>query len=203
MKTHPTILGLMAVVLLAAIGFASLREATDQWASGIFTTTITGLAFAALYAVYRRGPRRAFWVAFAAFGWGYIVLTFCPGSEIKIRPRLVTTNLLDALFTIVHPGPGPEPTVKLWDATTVNPVNAGGPVNLFSIAPAGRLIGSGMGTSPAREPFQDIGHSLAALLLAGIGGVAARYLHAHRDERRKEAVEKAAGVMLKVIEAGL
>jgi hypothetical protein len=59
MKTRSTILGLMAVVLLAAIGFAALREATDWWASIIFTTTITGLAFAAVNAVYRRGPRRA------------------------------------------------------------------------------------------------------------------------------------------------
>jgi hypothetical protein len=201
MKTRTTILGLMAVVLFAAIGFAALRGATNWWASSIFTMTLTGLAFAALYAEYRRGERRAFWAAFAVFGWGYLVLTFCPGCEIKIRPRLVTTNLLDALLPIVHLGP--VPTVRLWDATTGKPVNAGSPVNPVRFSPDSRLIGWGMGTSPARESFQDIGHSLVALLLAGIGGVASRYLHAHRDERRKEAVERAAGVILKVIETGL
>src|SRR5262245_39725769 len=97
MKTRPTILGLMAVVLLAAIGVAALRAATTWWASGIFTTTLTGLAFAALYAVYRRGERWAFWAAFAAFGWGYIVLTFCPGCETTIRPCLLMTKMLDGL----------------------------------------------------------------------------------------------------------
>jgi hypothetical protein len=201
MKSRTTILGLMAAVLLAAILFAALREATDWWASGIFTTTLTGLAFAALYAVYRRGERRAFWAVFAVFGWGYIVLTFGPGCETTIRPRLVTTRLLDALFPIVHPAP--EPTVRFWDASTGKPLDAGKPANHVTFAPDGRMLGWGMGTSPARESFQDIGHSLAALLLAGIGGVASRYFHGHRDERRKEAVEKAAGVILKVIEAGL
>jgi hypothetical protein len=201
MKTRPTILGLMAVVLLAAVGVGALREATDWWASGIFTTTLIALAFATLYAVYRRGPRRAFWAAFAAVGWGYIVLTFGPGCETTIRPRLVTTRLLDALLPIVHPAP--EPTVRLWDSTTGKPVNAGSPVNQVMFSPDGRRIVRAMGRWPNREPFQDIGHSLIAFLLAGIGGVASRSFHAHRDERRKEAVEKAAGVVLKVIETGL
>ncbi len=36
-----------------------------------------------------------------------------------------------------------------------------------------------------------------------IEGTASRYFYADRDERRKEATEKAADVMLKIIEAGL
>jgi hypothetical protein len=121
-----------------ASAFPHFREATDSWASGIFTTTITGLAFAALYAVSRRGPRRAFGAAFAAFGWGYSVLTFCPGGETTIRPRLVTTRLFDALFLIVHPAP--EPTVGLWDASTGKPVPAGKPIDLVTFAPDGRML---------------------------------------------------------------
>jgi hypothetical protein len=51
----------------------------------------------------------------------------------------------------------------------------------------------------AREHLQDIGHSLASLLLAGLAGRAARRFYAHRDERHREA----AGVAMKVLEAGL
>ena len=77
MRLRFSIASLLVAIIFCGVSLAALRSATGWWASGIFTTTLTGLAFAALYAVSRRGPRRAFGAAFAAFGWGYSVLTFC------------------------------------------------------------------------------------------------------------------------------
>jgi hypothetical protein len=192
---------LLAAVGFCGVAFAALRSASDWWAGGVFTATLLGLALATAYAFQRRGARRASWAAFAAFGWGYLLLAFGPWCETSIRPRLLTTKVLDTLWPIVHPEP--EGIVRLWDAATGKPIDAVKGVHRVTFSPDGRLLSPVTATSPAREPFQDIGHSLAALLLAAIGGLAARYLYANRDERRKEAAEKAAGVMPKVIEAGL
>ncbi len=199
--------------LIAAIGFigvclAALRFATDWWASVVFTSTLLALALAATYAAQRRGPRRAFWSAFVAFGVAYMVLAFGPWCETAIRPRLATSKLLDTLFPLLHPTadtavlhPSTDTAVRVWDAAT------GKPVRGVSFSPDGRVVGwnrkAASPQGPAHGHFQDIGHSLWALLLAAIGGTVSGYFYANRDERRREAAEKAAGVLLRVLEAGL
>jgi MYXO-CTERM domain-containing protein len=195
MRPRFSILGVMGLVAAAGVGFAALRDPTDWWAGTVFTGTLLGLAFAGLYAVYRKGARRAFWSAFTAFGVGYLVLAFGPWCEAAIRPRLLTPRLLDALFPMLHPAP--DITVRLWDATT------GLPVNGVAFSPDGRRVVTGGTPAARREHFQDIGHSLAALLLAGLAGLAARRFYARRDERHRETPEKAVGVRLKVPESGL
>src|SRR5690348_13036383 len=194
MRLGFSIASLLAAIIFCGVGLAALRSATGWWASGVFTATLLGLALAAVYAVHRRGTRRAFWSAFVAFGSGYMLLAFCPGCETSIRPRLLTTRLLDALSPIVHPGG--ERAIRLWDVTDPEP-------HYVAYTPQGGSATVTGTPTLVRRHFQDIGHSLIALLLAMIGGTASRYFYAHRDERRREAAEKAAGVMLKIIEAGL
>src|SRR3954469_4655958 len=116
MRLQFPIAWLLAAIGCCGVAFAALRSATDWWASIVFTATLIGLSFSALYAVFRKGPRRAFWAAFAAFGSGAILLAFGPGCETSIRPRLLTTRLLDSLFLMVHPNP--DPMVRVWDAAT-------------------------------------------------------------------------------------
>src|SRR5262245_19063158 len=177
MRPRTTTASLLTVIALCGVGFAALRDPTDWWAGTVFSVTLLSLALAALYAVFRKGPRRAFWKAFTAFGVGYLVLAFGPWCETAIRPRLLTTKLLDALFPVVQPAP--EGTVRLWDATT------GKPVNSVTFGPDGRMLGwrrSAVTQVMAREHFRDIGHLLAALLVADLGGLASRRFYAHRDE---------------------
>jgi hypothetical protein len=189
MRPRISIASLLAAIIFCGVSLAALRSATGWWASGIFSATLLGFALAAAYAIHRRGPRRAFWSAFATFGWSYLLLAFGPGCETSIRPRLLTTKLLDALAPMVHP----TTRAELLYAVVVSPPGRTGD---------GMAAGTG---NPAvvHQHFQDIGHALIALLLAAIGGMASRYFYANRDERRREAAEKAAGVILKVIEAGL
>src|SRR5438477_12390713 len=92
MRPQFPIAWLLAAIGFCGVAFAALRSATGWWASLVFTATLIGLAFSALYAVHRRGPRQAFWSAFVAFGAGYMVLVFGPGCETSVRPRLLTTR---------------------------------------------------------------------------------------------------------------
>src|SRR5438477_4086400 len=101
MRPQFPIAWLLAAIGFCGVAFAALRYATDWWASIVFTMTLIGLAFSALYAVYRRGPRQAFWSAFVAFGSGYMLLVFGPWCEISIRPRLLTTKLFGTVFPIL------------------------------------------------------------------------------------------------------
>src|SRR5205823_170712 len=55
----------------------------------------------------------------------------------------------------------------------------------------------------APETFLRIGHSLIGLVGAVAGGWVGRRLFDRRSDRRTEAAVKAAGILLKVLEAGL
>jgi WD40 repeat protein len=179
------IASLLVVVLLVAVGFAALRESNETWDSGLFTLTLSVLLASTLLAIHRNDARRAFWIGFAVFGGGYLVLSLVP----SIESRLATSKALAYLdskvpgrtqtffkvqFTATGSGAlgnqvravafSPDGnqvatsslgTVKLWDATT------------------GRLLGGWAGTT---ENFVRIGHSLLALLAGWLGGLLSRRL---------------------------
>jgi hypothetical protein len=85
-----TIASLLVVVLLVAVGFAALREASDLWDRGVFTLALAVLLVSILFAVHRTGSERAFWLGFALFGWGYLGLSLVP----SIEPRLLMAKAL-------------------------------------------------------------------------------------------------------------
>src|SRR5690348_358666 len=131
-----TIASLLVVVLLVAVGFAALREASDPWDSGVFTLALAILLVSILLAVHRTESRRAFWLGFALFGWGYLALSLIP----SIESRLLTTKALAYLDSKVPgrsvevlafaphgkllsiPGQG---HVRLWDVATGKPLGGG------------------------------------------------------------------------------
>ena len=65
-------------------------------AGAVLLLTLGAFALAVLAVVYRRGERRAFWLGFALFGWGYMALTagawWDRGAD---RPTLITSLILD------------------------------------------------------------------------------------------------------------
>jgi hypothetical protein len=89
---HPryNIASALGAILFVAVGFAALREANDQWDSGLFSLTLGLLLSAVLLAVHRTEARRAFWIGFALFGWGYLSLSLISSTE----SRLITTQAL-------------------------------------------------------------------------------------------------------------
>jgi hypothetical protein len=190
-KPRFSIARLLGVIAACGVGFAALRDPSEWWASITFTSALLGLAFAALYSAYRTGPRRAYWSAFTAFGLGYMLLAFGPWCETAIRPRLLTTRVLDFAYLKLNPPPNGRP-LRFSPDGRVLPI--GGPDATARI----------WGPDPTRQArFETIGHSVTALLLAGLAGLAARRFHARRDDRHRETAEKAAGIALDVLKAGL
>src|SRR5262249_23877746 len=45
-----------------------------------------------------RDRRRASWLGFAFFGWGYLILCFAPWFETRVGPYLFSTELLELLY---------------------------------------------------------------------------------------------------------
>jgi len=79
-RTRISLLGLMGVVLICALGFAGLRSYSKWWVSGLFTLSVFLVGLAALVAVVRDGRTRAAAAGFAIFGGGYLLLVFGFGS---------------------------------------------------------------------------------------------------------------------------
>jgi hypothetical protein len=185
-KLRFNIANLLVIILVAAIGFAALRESTDLWESGILTATVAILLIATLLAVHRTELRRAFWFGFALFGGAYLALSLVP----SIEARLITTKALayldskvpgrpTSLYTIINSG-----TVSGTGNTAVQSVTFGvtgiqaatvgqGQVWIRDVTPGGFLSG----WSGTTENFVQIGHSLFALLLGWLGGQLSRRLY--------------------------
>src|SRR5262249_8516588 len=63
----------LLVIAACGLGLAALKGDT-LWFSGVFTLTIVGLLVAALGAMFRRGPARAFFAGAVVFGCAYLWL---------------------------------------------------------------------------------------------------------------------------------
>jgi hypothetical protein len=85
-----SIVSILGAIVFAGFGFAALRQADDLWNSALFSLTIGLLLAAVLLAIHRTEARRAFWIGFALFGWGYLSVSLIPFTE----PRLITTKAL-------------------------------------------------------------------------------------------------------------
>jgi hypothetical protein len=153
---------LLILVVLLGVGFAALKEAGDLWDSAVLSSTIGVLMISVLLAAAREGASRAFWVGFALFGWGYLVLTAIP----SIEPRLPTTRALAYLDSLV-----PGRYSNTWET---NGRFSYPKLLITDGTSAMSLVREWGGTS---ENFVRIGHSLFALILANLGGLLSRYLH--------------------------
>jgi hypothetical protein len=169
MRLRFSIAGLMAVVLIFAVGFAGLRAGSALWASVMFTITVTLLAAAILGSAACRGPARMAWIGFAVFGWTYLLATFWLWAEPNgvTGPPFVTKALLDyfqpidnaAVITIDRAPTGERTTTEYVPTLGMRPgtmIPAGPPpgvrvVNLFH--------------------YRRIGHCLAAIVFGIAGAV--------------------------------
>ena len=87
-----SIAGLMAAVAVAALAVAALRASTPAWAGAMLMLVWGVLGLAILCTVYRPRSERAWWLGFALFGSGYLVLAFW--SEINFDSLPTSTLLL-------------------------------------------------------------------------------------------------------------
>jgi hypothetical protein len=101
----------MALVLAISVGVAALLLSSPLSASITLTLTLAVLGFASLAVSYRKGRRRAWWLGFAVFGWGYLALAFGPFA-VFVYSRLATSLMLTALHRQLSPPAPPYPLVS-------------------------------------------------------------------------------------------
>jgi hypothetical protein len=85
-RTQFSISGLMASVLIAGLGFAALRNASEGWAFATVNLAVAALLFAAFRARFGPCHHRPWWFGFALFGWAHLLF----GST-KLAPLLPTS----------------------------------------------------------------------------------------------------------------
>ncbi len=170
-----SIAGLMAAVLVVAVGFAALQNASDWWCSSLFTITLALFLFATIGAI--RGGDRTFWLGFALFGWAYMIASYEPWSKhAKTPPVLVTTKLLNRLYPHISTVP-PDEVVIGGEGAWKDPRN----IEIVSSFKAGKITFF----RNDMDNFLQVGHFVASWLFALIGGTIGSRLFAHRAEQNR------------------
>ena len=82
-----SLLTLLCVVSIAALGSAALANPNEIWRLVVFNVTLVTLLAAALTAVVKRRP---FAVGFAVVGWIYFALAFIDDGS--VRQHMVTVD---------------------------------------------------------------------------------------------------------------
>lgn len=192
-----TILGLMGLVLGAAVAVAALRNADDYWAGGLLLGTVLLIATGTLGAFYHSGHRRANRLGFVVFAGGYFTLVFLGLSDQNLA-KLPTTWLL----LYVHQRVAPPQTFisyvvqpAVQGTTVISSVNPSPVANTFTVTPTSPLIVTGAANGNPRtrwssllpgaanyEAFGVVGHCLFALVAGLLGMVIARRYQAKQDQ---------------------
>jgi hypothetical protein len=102
-----SILGMMAGVGLIAVGLAALRNADQLWQAVAVTLTLAALGVASMGARQLDGADRAWWGGFAAFGWGYLILSSAPWVGDQVGPIMLPGYLLRAAHESIAAGSSP------------------------------------------------------------------------------------------------
>ncbi len=145
--------GLMAIVLVAAVGLAALRNPSATRAGAMLLLTCGILALAVVGAISRTGAERAWWLGTSLFGWGYLALCW------RLARHPTAFLPANGLLEILGPWLGVAPRVY-----------PGGEL--------GGLIGVGlssgrMGGVVLELSFVQVGHCVFALVAALLGGLLA------------------------------
>jgi hypothetical protein len=184
----------MIFVLVAGVGLAALRNASDLWAGIMLLVALASIGVAVLGAVLMDDRERAWWLGFAVFGGGYLVAALSP-----VRSELATTHLLEYVAARVG---GSEiatigvsrlgPSTQLFRLVTqdggviakkvADSVVNSTPISdlLASMVPANRWL-SVLPGAARHDPFLRVGHCLFALLAGLLGGMIGTWFHARRD----------------------
>jgi hypothetical protein len=171
MRFRVSIAGLMAAILVVAVGFAALQNASAWWSSALFTFTLALFLIAAVGAIW--GKDKAFWLGFALFGWSYMIVSYEPWSKhATTPPSLVTTKLLNRLYPHISTVPPDEVVIGgegVWkDSRRIEIVRSftAGNITFFR---------------NDMNEFLQVGHFLVSWLFALVGGINASRLFARPE----------------------
>ena len=175
----------LVLILAAGNGFAALSRPSYLSASAMFSLFLLSLTIAVFGVLYRRGNSRAFWVGFLTCGVIYPVISFAPWFDGQIRPRLLTTAILDFLYPHIPAlpsttKPGSDPWVMWTGQPTDYPFShprAGftdSALGKFTINVGFVSVNPGGHWTVTTESFYIIGHSVFGLIASISGAYSSR-----------------------------
>lgn len=194
-----SLLALFGLVTCVALGCAALVSASLIGCAAVYLATLVALLAGIPGIVYRRGPARAFWVGFVAFGCGYVALSgwFYFGGQ---YPYDSITNTLGSFTAITTPDAVFDQLYTLVKADrpdTHTPDSPGGvpgedPFSIPTSATARTAYGQQPPDALPRWHFRTTANMLFTLLLSLVGGLLGRGFYGTR-ERAEEAKPRAEG----------
>lgn len=144
-----TLAGLMGIVLVAALGLAALRVASPFWAGVTYLAIRAILGLAILNVVYARGARRAWWLGFTLFGWGWLI---SPMSRMGWTfPSLLISSVLLALAPYLGHEHNPTIPPGQVDATQLSFLQIGYDLWTILFALIGAILGRIVFTRSPRD----------------------------------------------------
>jgi hypothetical protein len=206
MLPRTSIAGLLALMIPIAVGLAALTDPSPFWSGAVLVLTLTMLFSSIVGAIYRRGGRRASWLGFAVFGWGYCALL--SQLTIDVRPfnqaprrafawnaedgeegsiRETVRGLLDYLRLNRRTAPGSvgEKVEVLWGSSyygaSISSINGNQYKIRYDNDPQGNFdewVGLARIKLADEERYHRIGELLLALLFALAGAIISRYFYA-------------------------
>jgi hypothetical protein len=196
---------LITVIAILGVGFAALGRPSPLWASAIYTVAAAALIVGASGAILGRGARRAYWLGFCLFGGAYFYLTLSTNQlltepmldllywHVAPQSQQVTPASPVMPLATVFPDNGTSTDDGSYSISQVSsgPIAPAPPV-IYSPSALSNESAWDHWTKPDRylgdyvlpsefsarfssRSFRQIGHSLAALLVATIGGVFVRW----------------------------
>ena len=102
-----SIAGLMGVILWMSLGLAALLHPTPMWAGLLFYLAAGLFSLGVVGVVCGRVDDRAWWLGFAGFGWGYLILSFWWDTWLPSPP--FASLLFDLRRNVLAPASGQRP----------------------------------------------------------------------------------------------
>jgi hypothetical protein len=166
---------LMLAILVFGVSVAALRNASAAWAGALLLFTMGLLGAAVLGVVYRREARRAWWLGFGVFGWGYVTLTLSPWSSRGFDPM---NDALHALYVRLSPSQvvALESFAAATKAELGQVIDSDPPAETRPPARGSETVVA-IGTLDPWA-FRRIGHCLLAVLAGVVGGFVAHWFYA-------------------------
>jgi hypothetical protein len=186
-----SIRSLMSFIVVSAVGLAALRNANELWAGMLLLVALAAVGFASMGAAVLRGQERCWWAGFAYFGGAYMALTVGPWLSDTFRPQLGTTRLLDHLQQLMFAS-GPQtvrdialsPSALIAQKLETELAQARQVTRNPDADPAVQVLKRRLQAVQgqlATKDFHSIGHSLFAILAGLVGGAAAGWLYEKRE----------------------
>lgn len=184
-----SIRGLMAFIVILALGLVALRTPSRIWMNAWYSIAIGSVTFAVPAAFATVDERRAFWIGFAITGGVYFLFTLGPWVGDESFHHFITTTILDIAAPTIVDNRYLIPSYMM----AMNPPTA--PVDPTSWqvwnlpdfrTSTNRAWTIGYVTLHSPPLYLRIGHGLFTLIAGLIGGELSRFLYLRRPSPRPE-----------------